>query len=504
MKASVKKILLLFPPANSPAHTIDVNPIPPMGLGYLASTLEAAGYSVKILDALVRGWERKIQVGENSIRIGLAPEIIAKEIEEYAPDLVGVSCQFSRNHSIYHEMFDLIKSTDSNIVTVGGGAHVTVMPEDLLSNENCDYIISGEGEEPLLQFVDSYNSDELDLSIQGLGYRNEDGTITNNKRLSYETELDDIPFPSYHLMDLELYFGLELSHGLRHKVRFTPVISSRGCPAKCTFCSAEKVWGKKFRARSAENVIQELKMLKAEYGIEEIMFEDDNLTADPKRARELFQAMIDSDLGIVWDTPNGTGIWTLDEDIIDLMQASGCTKLNFPVESGNQRVLLKVIKKPLKLDKVERLTEHCRKIGLNYGMFLVVGMPGEKIHEMWESFNFAAKCRVFSPHISVATPYPGTKLYDEAIDKGLFGEKLDLDDLFIRSYLLETEDWSSKQLKRTVVNGMIYLKIRQAFVDLNMFKWTWSLLNKPRETISKISTFFLDAHRNKPQHNTIA
>jgi len=478
-----------------------------MGLGYLASTLEKIGYEVKILDALVRGWSNIVEKNEDAIRIGLSPEDIKSEIAAYDPDMVGVSCQFSRNHSIYHEMVDLVKAVDPEIVTVAGGAHVTVMPEDLLSNENCDFIITGEGEEALGDFVTNYNNSGGDVKkadIQGLGWKNNDGTITHKPRVSFETELDDIPFPAYHLMDLELYFGLDVSHGLRHKTRFTPVISSRGCPAKCTFCSAEKVWGKKFRARSASNVIQELKMLKEQYDIEEIMFEDDNLTADAKRAEELFHAMIEADLGIVWDTPNGTGIWTLTEELIDLMQASGCIKLNFPVESGNQRVLLKVIKKPLKLDKVERLTEHCRRIGLPYGMFFVIGMPGEKISEMWESFNFAAKCHVFSPHISVATPYPGTKLYQSAVENNLFGSEFSLDDLFIRSYLLESEDWTSAQLKRTVMTGMIYLKFRQAFVDMNIFKWAWAGILSPRKTFNKISGFFLDAKRDKPQHNAIA
>ena len=507
MRTDIRRILLLFPPANSPKYAIDVNPIPPMGLGYLASVLEANGYEVKILDALVRGWSNITTVSDEAIRIGLSSEDIKAEIRSYKPDLVGVSCQFSRNHSIYHHMFDIIKEVDRNIVTVGGGAHVTVMPEDVLGNDNCDFIITGEGEEALKDFISSYNDPDKTIrtaEIQGVGWKEPDGTIVHLPRRAYETELDDIPFPAYHLMDLELYFGLELSHGLRHKTRFTPVISSRGCPAKCTFCSAEKVWGKKFRARSASNVIKELTMLKEEYGIEEIMFEDDNLTADPKRAKELFNEMIDANLDIVWDTPNGTGIWTLDEGLISLMQASGCIKLNFPVESGNQRVLLKVIKKPLKLDKVERLTEHCRRIGMKYGMFLVVGMPGENRSEMWDSFRFAAKCRVFSPHISVATPYPGTKLYDSAIENKLFDKDFKLDDLFIRSYLIETDDWSRAQLKRTVMLGMVYLKFRQAFVDMNILKWGLKALISPRKTFAKISGFFIDAKRDKPQHNTIA
>ena len=110
--------------------------------------------------------------------------------------------------------------------------------------------------------------------------------------------------------------------------------------------------------RSVENVIEEMRLLKDQYGIEEVMFEDDNVTADAKRAKLLFSRMIEESLDFVWDTPNGVGVWSMDEEMIDLMKKSGCIKLNFPVESGSQRVLKEIIKKPLNLEKVKRLLKY--------------------------------------------------------------------------------------------------------------------------------------------------
>lgn len=166
---------------------------------------------------------------------------------------------------------------------------------------------------------------------------------------------------------------------MRHKKRFSPIITSRGCPAKCTFCSAYKVWGNRYRLRSVDNVIEEMRLLRDRYGVEELMFEDDNVTANPKRAKELFSRMIEEGFNFIWDTPNGVGVWSMDEEMLDLMKQSGCIKLNFPVESGSQYVLSNIIQKPLKLKKVVKLTEYCRKISLDYGMFLVIGMPGENL-----------------------------------------------------------------------------------------------------------------------------
>jgi magnesium-protoporphyrin IX monomethyl ester (oxidative) cyclase len=304
----------------------------------------------------------------------------------------------------------------------------------------------------------AFQKDTEIITIDGLGYKI-DGKQKINPKLGFIKNLDSIPFPAYHLMELDKYFGLDASHGTRHKKRFCPIITSRGCPAKCTFCSAHQVWGNKYRMRSVENVLEEMRLLKDKYGVEEIMFEDDNVTADAKRAKFLFTRMIEEGFNFVWDTPNGVGVWSMDEEMIDLIKKSGCIKLNFPVESGSQHVLKDIIKKPLNLEKVKGLVRYCKKIGLDCGMFLVMGMPGEKLSDMWESFRFAVKCGCFSPHISVATPYPGTQLYENCLKNGYFSKPFSLDDLFIRSFLISTPDWSEKELKRILFKATLYLKL---------------------------------------------
>jgi anaerobic magnesium-protoporphyrin IX monomethyl ester cyclase len=482
----INRLLLLAPPAyTSKTAYRDINPLPPMGLGYLASMIkQEVTCEVKILDCLAEGWNIEEDVNDLLIKVGISDETIEKKIKAFNPDIVGIGCQFSRQYQIYNHIFALIKKINPNCIVVAGGAHATVCPQKTINDPNCDFVIIGEGEEPLKNLLVALNNNQEVSQIDGLIWK-KDGVIHTNEKKKWLTNLDLLPFPAYHLMNLEMYFGLPQSHGPRHKNKFMPIITSRGCPAKCTFCTAKKVWGDKYRARSVENVIEEMRLLKNKYGIEEIMFEDDNVTANPKRAKELFSRMIEEKFNFVWDTPNGVGVWSIDEEMLDLMQKSGCVKINLPVESGSQKVLTNIIKKPLNLDKVKRLIAYCRKIDLDYGMFLVMGMPGETIKDMWKSFKFAAKCKVFDPHISVATPYPGSELLDNCLSNNYFTKKYTLDDLFIRSYMITTPEWGEKELRRTLAKGKIYLHIMQTFHEPQHLFWIISrIITSPKRMFS--------------------
>jgi len=482
----IKRVLLFIPPALTFKSYRDINPLPPMSLGYIASIVEKMGVEVKIVDCLLKGWNLEEEVDDILIRIGLSDLEIKNIIAEFEPDLVGINCQFSRQYKIYNHLFSLIKETIPKCITVAGGPHTTVCPEEVLNDPNCDFVIIGEGEESFKDLIEALNNNNPFNNIDGLGWKRKD-VIQINSKQKWITDLDSIPFPAFHLMDLESYFGLSVSHGTRHRKRFMPIMTSRGCPAKCSFCSAYRVWGRKYRMRSVDNVISEMRFLKNEYKIEEIMFEDDNVTANPERAKEIFFQMIKEEFNFVWDTPNGVGVWSMDTEMIDLMKASGCIKLNFPVESGSQRVLNSIIKKPLELAKVKGLIAHCRAIGLDHSMFLVIGMPGESIKDIWESFNFAADCGCFAPHISVATPYPGTEIFDICSKEGLFAKEFALDDLFIRSYMIKTSAWNDADLRSILKKGKFYLKYKEI---LNDPKKILPYLSKAIKKPSKILSIF--------------
>src|SRR4030042_2354928 len=167
--------------------------------------------------------------------------------------------------------------------------------------------------------------------------------------------------------------------------------------------------------------------------------------------------MIKEKLNFAWDTTNGIAAWTLNEILFDKMKKSGCYKVNLALESGSQYVLNNIIKKPLNLEKVKPLARYAKKIGLDVGIFLIMGLPGETESQMKESFKLAAELGIWHPFVSVATPYPGSELYDICLRKGYLNKNFSLDDLFIRSFSISTEDWDGARLKEIFKEGRKFL-----------------------------------------------
>ena len=237
----------------------------------------------------------------------------------------------------------------------------------------------------------------------------------------------------------------------------------------------------------------ELKQLKERYGIQEIMFEDDNLTLNPARAEAIFDSMINEKLDLEWDTPNGVAAWTLTEGLIDKMKRSGCRTINFAIESGNQHVLDMIIKKPLNIEKVKPLVRYAQKIGLNVGIFLVIGTPGETEEQMWESFRMAEELGIYTPHISIATPYPGSELYALCKERNLLRQDFSLNDLYIRGFAISGSEFENTKLRKIFADGQRYLLISflkkrpLAFISITIRK----LFIDPDGFIKKLSAFFL-------------
>ena len=490
MDRRVKKALLPVPPAFTFKDRLDTNPLPPLGLGYLGAVLEKVDVEVKIVDCLMEGWGNRVDLGDNVIRVGLSFEQIEGIIEDYGPDIVGVNMLFTKQRDNGHRIFESAKRIDKSIITIAGGAHATALPESVLADANVDFVVLGEGEDTMIDLVSVIEGRRDAASLDGVGFKSNGQPIVIPKT-QFIADLDALPFPARHLLSMEGYFGLRDSHGTRMKRRFSPIITSRGCPAKCTFCSAHMVWGRKFRQRSPENVIAEMKHIKEKYGIEEIMFEDDNVTLNVKRAERIFDLMIEEKLDLVWDTPNGVAAFALTESLVDKMKDSGCYCLNLALESGNQYVLDNVIKKPLKLERARELVRYAQSIRLQVGIFLIVGVPGETREQIWDSFRLAKELGIYSPFISVATPYPGSALYDSCREKGYIPDDFSLDDLYIRSFSISTENWTGEELRQVLKQGQKFLlRARMRRHPFEFLRIVWgAFLAEPRSFFRKALTF---------------
>ncbi len=468
MSRKVNKILLIQPSFYHDKNVEPVNAPPPLGLAYLAAVLEKE-YSVAILDAFALGYDKPIEVKGGRIRYGLSNKEIGDRIEDFRPDIIGVSCLFSTQYYSTFELSCFIKGICPKTPLVLGGTHVSYYSTKIISETGCDFIVIGEGEYTLKKLVEGINDGSDFSDIDGLVFKSGNGS-TINPKTEYIKDLDSLPFPARHLLPMNVYFKLNKPHGSFAK--FSPntnIITSRGCPAKCTFCSIHTITGRRFRARSPQNVILELEELKKNYGIKEVQFEDDNLTLNNKRATQIFSLMIEKGINIAWSAPNGIALWALNEQLIDMMKKSGCYRVSVAIESGDQYVLDKIIKKPLQLERVVPLLENFKRNGISTDALFVIGFPDETMEQIKNTFNFARTLPVDNVNYFFATPYPGTDLYKQCMDRKLLKDDVDFSKMKVNESNIETPEFSSAELEKMAAREIMIFRIMLLFRNPKAF-----------------------------------
>jgi anaerobic magnesium-protoporphyrin IX monomethyl ester cyclase len=441
----IEKILLIYPPSTQAigyprlcAH--------PLGIAYLGAVLKR-DYKVKLLDATAEG-HRNIENLENGlVRYGLSDEEIKQRITDYSPDIVGITCLISSQLPFIKRICRIAKGTNPKTITIIGGTHPTFLPRETLEEKSIDFIILGEGEETLPSLLRQLKEGQDLSDLDGIAFR-KNGQVQVNPRITYIEDLDELPFPAWELLPMKKYTIINIPMSTTSKSRHsTPVITSRGCRAKCIFCSSVNFWGNRYRIRSAENVLDEIELLVKDYKIREIQFCDDNLILDKERAKEIFQGIIDRKLNIFWNTPNGIALWKLDEELLKLMKASGCYELSLAIESGDQEVLSKIIKKPLNLAKVESLIRSIQKLKIQTHSFFIIGFPGETKDQIRRTFSFARKLKLTSAGFFIANPIPGSRLYELCKQKGYLKEGFDFETINCGKSNYETPEFTSRELE---------------------------------------------------------
>jgi len=440
------RILLVQPPYDLQEDD-ERQVMPPLGLAFVAAVLEQHGHEVRILDCIAEGYERITPQPDGRFRHGLGDDAIDAILADYKPALVGVSCLFSAQAPAAHHVCERVKQIVPGAFTIMGGAHPSAVPDRVCDDSNVDAVCIGEGELTLVRLVESLARGCFPPpDARGLAFRRGGRTFLGPPA-DRVSDLDTLPMPARHLLPMKTYFERRAPHGgyvQRHPC--TNLITSRGCPARCCFCSIHTIWGRKFRAHSPARVIAELEHLIETYGVREVQFEDDNLTLHKPRIRAICQAMIERRLDLTWSTPNGAAIWALDEPLIELMRRAGCHHITLAVESGSQRVLREIVRKPLDLKKVKPVIRACRKVGMTVSVFFVVGFPGETRREIEETFAFAMDLDVDQACFFTATPLPGTDLYRQCVAAGLLREPVAYSRLRVGRPLFDTADWTAAEL----------------------------------------------------------
>jgi radical SAM superfamily enzyme YgiQ (UPF0313 family) len=403
----------------------------------LVPILRDSGFDVEILEANIDN---------------LTPEETKERIRAFAPDAVGISNMSVEYWRQLHECARLAKEVSPHIVTIAGGVHPTTLPEKVMQDANIDFVILSEGEERLPTLLHALKSGADYSTMDGLLFRKY-GSVVRNESVGWYRGLDAVSVPDYTIYRdcMRVFNSTQSAAGgiNTRRAPVAPLLSSRGCPYRCCFCSGPVTSGRQMRFRSPENVLREIDMLVSDYGVKEIIFQDDEMYADKERARKIIQMIKDRNYDLIWKNTN-IASWRVDYDMVRLMKESGCYQITISPESGNPRVLKEIIHKPAKLDTVRNLVKWCKELEIEILCDFVIGFPGETWDEIRDTMNFADELDADAVKFAVATPFPGTELFAVSVEKGLFPADYDFYTdhyLGFANPMLETDQWSRFDLK---------------------------------------------------------
>lgn len=359
--------------------------LPPLTLLSVATVLKKDGHSVKIIDA-----NTKSHPQEATLR-----EVVSAD----AVILLTSTMTFLEDAAILDEL----KRIKPPLLTVIFGAHPTFMPKYSLSSGGVDIIVRGEPEYSVRDIFRNLKNGDSWYSVRGIGYKRNDEIIINDN-YPYIDNLDDLPIPDRSLLPKADYYNPIVS-----RMPYTTAETSRGCPGKCSFCTAPNMYGGRIRCRSVKNVIEEIEYIMG-LGYREIYYRDETWTTFKRRNTELLERIIKNKYNLRWICNVRTG--TIDKEALKLMKKAGCHLIKVGVESGSQRILDKSRKK-INVGDTAKLFEWAKEIDMDTHAHLMVGMPGEDQESLNETTRFIKTIKPTTIDVGICTPYPGTELFDE-------------------------------------------------------------------------------------------
>jgi len=370
--------------------------MPPLGLACIAANLERYDYSVKIVD---------FEVEDKDLHYWL---------DEFQPKILGIS---GTTHTRF-ESFRLAKQAkdfNKEITTIYGGVHATFTAFDTLTNvKEIDCVVKGEGEHTVLGLIDAFKRNKSIAGLTGITYRSDNG-IKENPPAQRINPLDSFPNPAYHLLDMNKY-SLDMEFVNKKGIS---IITSRGCLAKCSFCSASRMFNHQVTTHSAKRVLDEIEFLFKIYGFEGLKIFDSTLTMHRSHINAICDEIMRRNLNFPWECEIRVG--TVDQKILEKMKRAGCYYVNFGIESASQKVL-NLMRKGFTVEQTEELLDLCNRVGIKTKVFFSFGHIGETIEDVEKTFLFIDK---YEEQITTVASgagvriYPGTYLEEYACKNGL-------------------------------------------------------------------------------------
>jgi len=394
------KVLLINPKTDLP---IETRTSPSLGLAYLGAVSERQGHTVYIYDGDVENIS------------------LEKVLRDFAPDLVGITANTIQIKSAWRDAA-AVKSL-SDIPVVLGGPHPTVLPTESVERPEVDIVVRGEGEstwEELCQWRTFVSLGRTMAegewpraisglqSVPGISYQTPDGQVHHNPDRPVIEDLDSLPLPAYHLFKIDRYTNLQPTVDHIEGPSY-PILTSRGCPYRCTYCS--QIGPRRWRMRSPENVVAEWRWLVRDLGAAEIGVLDDSFNINRQRVLDICDLLIKEELTHVpWIMINGIRANLVDKELLGNMKQAGCIRSAFGVESGNQAILDSAIGKQLTLEQIRAAFKAAKEVGMEAIGFFIIGLPGETEETMEDTIRFAIELDPVVANFSMAMPFPGTEM----------------------------------------------------------------------------------------------
>ena len=448
--------------------------MPAIGLLYIAAILEREGFDVNVYD-------------EN-----FQPDCFS-HVTKFDPRIVGFTCvtpTINRALKFAREL----KQNNCRAEMIFGGPHVTLLGGEVIKDEAVDFCIVREGEVAALELCKAIRDGHDHTTIKSLIYKEREAVIkTEVAPFLNGEELDSLPYPAYHLLELEKLFST-VSHGLFTKgSRVLPIMTTRGCPNQCTYCC--RIMGFKIRTRSVDSVMKEIDYLRTRFNIDELYFEDDNFTQDRARAIQILTSIRNNHPGLFIKFANGLRVDQVDEEILSTIKAAGGYWVGFGIESGSPRTLDRM-KKHLDLETARKNIGLAIKLGLKVGSNCIIGYPEETIDDIKESLEFFRKLNLDSFAIVNLIPFPGTAVNRQCKEKGYLTEYADNWDnynfkLFNATPLIETPTLSKRELRRYVRLAYIKLYLSSPRRIIYLFQYFGRKLLSPLKKRGFTFRFFL-------------
>jgi radical SAM superfamily enzyme YgiQ (UPF0313 family) len=468
---NVMKILLINPSfeniINSEVPRLikqEVGIFPPLGIMYVASYFTKNSYhQVRILDMLAKK---------------LNYQQMQEYIQNYKPDILGIT-----GHT--HNLIDIVKiariskAYNSNIHVTVGGSHVNAFPYETIQIPQVDSVVVGEGEITFFELVEALSARKPLKNVKGVIFKEDGKTVSTGVRDEIEN-LDSIPFPIRDSLDVKRYYYI-----LGKKSYFSTIISSRGCPHRCIFCSTPKG---KFRMRLAENIVDEMAECQNK-GIKEIHFVDDVFNADLSRIIKISNEILKRDISIYWSFRGRAD--NLSHEMLNLAKKAGCVRVHLGVETSTDEGL-ELLNKNLKIEKVEEAFNICKKARISTVAYFMIGCPHDKTKEdVFKTINFAKKLNPDFAMFNILTPYPRTRLYEEGLKRGIL--KKDYWTGFAQNPTLDFtpeiwEEWLSKKELEVLLNvawKRFYLQPKVIIRSIYSFV-SFNILVRKLKTLFKI------------------